>query len=96
MKKGRKLAFVLQANNEEALLARQGKKEFEATYVDLLQFLAQVLDAAIEGEDVWVNIGMTRDRSGLLLVRHWDDDTLYLAAGSLSGLSLECQPELSS
>lgn len=96
MKKGRKLAFVLNANNEESLLARQGKKEFEATYIDLLQFLAQCLDAAVGGENVWVNIGMTRDRSGLLLTRHWDDDVLFLAAGSMASLSQECQPELSS
>jgi len=96
MKKGRKIGFVLNANNEEALLQRVGKKEFEATYVDLLQFIAQCLDVAINGDECWINIGMTRDKSGLLLTRHWDDDTLFLVAGSMASLSTECGAEVGS
>jgi len=96
MKKGRKIGFVLNPNNEEALLQRLGKKEFEATYVDLLQFIAQCLDVAIKGDNCWVNIGMTRDRSGLLLTRHWDEDVLFLAGGSLASLSTECGAEVGS
>jgi len=94
MKKGRKIGFVLNANNEESLLERAGKKEFEATYSNFLQLVAQVLDKAIQGDDCWLNIGMTKDRSGLLIVRHWEDDVVYLVAGSLASLSVECGAEI--
>lgn len=86
-----KVAMQLNANNEASLLERVQEKSFKDTYIDFLQLVAQAFDKAIEGENVYLNVGMTRDRSGLLVVINWDGDKSYLVAGSLASLSQEAQ-----
>jgi len=89
MKKGRKLHFVLNPNNVETLEERGKSKQPLEAYYGLLLLAANVCDHAISGEDIYMTLGMTRDRSGLLLVITWEDDKTFLAAGSLAGLSDE-------
>jgi len=91
MRKGRKVQYVLNANNVEALEERSKGKQPLETYLGLLLLAANVCDHAIAGEDIYMTIGMTRDRSGLLLVITWGEDKSYLAAGSLAGLSDEAR-----
>jgi len=91
MKKGRKVQFLLTSNNVEAFEERaKGKQPLEA-YYGLLLLCAQVCDHAIDGEDIYCTLGMTRDKSGLLLTISWDRDKSYLAAGSLASLSDEAR-----
>jgi len=91
MKKGKKVQYVLNANNVEALAARSEGKQPLSAYSGLLELAANVCDHAVSGEDIYMTIGMTRDRSGLLLVITWDGDKSFLAAGSLAGLSDEAR-----
>ena len=96
MKKGRKVQYILNANNVEALAERSTGKQPLQAYLGLLELAANVCDHAISGEDIYMTIGMTRDRSGLLLVITWDGDKSFLAAGSLAGLSDEASSWVSS
>ncbi len=89
MKKGKKVQYVLNANNVEALDGRVKAKKVDEAYYGLLRLCAEVCDHAIAGEDIYLTIGMTRDRSGLLLVVTWDGDKTFMAGGSLAGLADE-------
>jgi len=90
MKRGKKVGFTLNPNNEAALLERIKAKTVSDNYGTFLQAIAQSMDLMCKGENVYLTLGMTRDRSGLLLVVNWDDDKTFLVAGSLAGLSDEC------
>jgi len=90
MKRGKKIQFTLNPNNEETLLTRSKANKLSDNYGSFLQLVAQSMDLMCKGENVYLTLGMTRDRSGLLLVVNWDDDKTFIVAGSLAGLSDEC------
>lgn len=91
MKKGRKVQYILNPNNVEALNERFSSKDKGEAYYGLLRLCAEICDHAVQGEDIYFTLGMTRDRSGLLAVITWDGDKSFLAAGSLAGLADECK-----
>jgi len=90
MKRGKKVQFVLNANNEESLMQRIKANKVNDNYGSFLQLVAQSMDLMCKGENVYLTLGMTRDRSGLLLVVNWDNDKTFIVAGSLASLSDEC------
>ena len=94
MKKGKKLGFVLNPNNLEHLQSRLKTSKAMDNYCDFLALVAQALDLAISGEDIFLTIGITRDKSGLLMTITWDGDKTFLVAGSLASLSDEARAYL--
>ena len=90
MKKGKKVQYTLQANNVDSFDERLKTPTKLVAYEGLLRLCAEVCDHACKGEDIYLTLGMTRDKTGLLVVITWDGDKSFLAGGSLVGLSDEC------
>jgi len=56
-------------------------------YADLLRVMADVLDNAIKGEDIYMTLGQTRNKDAVLLTVNWDREKLVLSGVSLMDLA---------
>lgn len=89
--KKRFLKAVLSAGNELRLNELLPQKDGLHHYTPLLTIVAQALDEAAQGDNVWVSIGKTRDQSSLTLVVHTEEGALTAFAESMEGLSTACR-----
>lgn len=53
---------------------------------DLVVLVADVCDTAVDGEDVWISIGITRKRDALVLSTHVGKTSLSVFAPDIEGL----------
>jgi hypothetical protein len=58
------------------------QKKVPAEYSDFCLWLSEFTDAIAAGDNLWLTIGATRNRSALLFTLHDGDDVRYVAAGS--------------
>jgi hypothetical protein len=49
--------------------------------------MGDVLDNAIKGEDIYMTLGMTRNKDAVLLTITWDREKLVISGGSLTDLA---------
>jgi len=62
-------------------------KDSHLVYGNLLLVLADVLDSAVKGEDIYLTLGMTRNKDAVLLTITWDRDKLVLSGATLRDLA---------
>lgn len=67
----------------EQLTTKQGLAQF----LDLLILIADVLDLAAEGEDVWLSIGHTKSHNACLLTVHDGGEVLTASGTRLEDLA---------
>ena len=62
---------------EAAYLEQVKTAKGQAEYQPLVQLIAQVLDAAVSGEDVNLRIGATRNKSAFIVTLYQDKEASY-------------------
>jgi len=62
-------------------------KNVGGIYTDLLMVIADVLDTAVKGEDIYMTVGMTRNKDAVLLTITWDREKLVLSGATLRDLA---------
>jgi len=75
-----------------ASIVAYGKTALKEThFVPLLQVIAETLDAAAEGRNVWLSIGKNRAGDSFLLAYHEGNDVVYAGGHSILALAEECR-----
>jgi hypothetical protein len=77
----------LNANNELDFQTDVGSKAGLETYAPILQLIAQVTDACANGENVWLSVGATKNRTSLCLTLHLPEGPTAVFAATLRDLA---------
>lgn len=84
MKKGE---VKRQLDNTNLLwVSKQDVADLAPRVMDLVVLVADVCDTAVDGEDVWISIGITRKRDALVLSTHVGKTSLSVFAEDLETL----------
>lgn len=86
MKKGYVRA-LLTTDNEAAVLASIKDEECGNHYHGILQLIAQVMDQAASGEDIYLTLGATKNRDSFIATVIWDGARTYATGASLEAVS---------
>lgn len=80
----------LDTMNGARVLTAKAKKFGDTHYTGIIQVLAEVLDAAGEGDGTWVSIGRNQAGDSYLLTVQARGAKLYAGGASLEDLSDDC------
>jgi len=81
----------LDINNAKRLATKKTNTLVQSKLYPLLAVLAEVLDAAGNGEGAWISFGSNQAGDAYLLTVHQGRDKLYAGGASLEDLSTDCQ-----
>jgi len=79
----------IEASNKAEIEARTKAGEISPSLASLLLVIADVFDLAASGQDIYMTLGMTRDKSGYLMTIFWNGERVYASGGSLMSLAEE-------
>jgi hypothetical protein len=85
------LKAVIEPINEVEFVDQASKKRLAEVYTDLLQLLAQVCDEAASGDNVWLSMGATKEKSALVVTVHTPEGNMSVYGATLGGLCLEAK-----
>lgn len=87
---GKRKTQVLTPSSENTLTAHAGEKLSATPYYPLLRMLAQMLDQAVAGENIYCVVGTTKSRDAVTVTVKQDGDGETLYDADLSGLADQC------
>lgn len=85
MKKSQPKTYPL-PDNESEFDHVWGKAKDYQQFQALLRLIAQALDLAIQGDNVWISIGTTRDRSSIVLSVHQSNEVMAVYSDTFLGI----------
>jgi hypothetical protein len=77
----------LKADNKSLVTEHIVAGSLSKSWSDIVMLMADVLDNAIKGEDIYITVGMTRNKDACLLTVTWDREKLVLSGMSLLDLA---------
>ena len=69
--------------NYNTLVDQRAKNKLTPAMWDLLAVIAEVCDQAVTGEDIFLTVGMPKNKSSLLVTVTWDRNPTWLSGATL-------------
>ena len=82
---------ALSRENDTSVVADSSQQLADTRYYPLIQLVAEMFDNIAVGEDMFMIVGATRNRSSFVVTVKHDGDSTSVYGSSLAALALACQ-----